>query len=238
MANFPTSLDTTSTLPNPTGTSTQASPDHAALHTTSNVAVIALETKLGTGSSTPSSTNLLVSTGTGTSAWSKLAPTGTIVGTSDSQVLTNKTLTSPTINGGTLDNVTVTVDSIAGHTTSNTGTIYGGISVTAGNVSLSGTLAVTGATTLSAATTVSSTLSTTGQLSLQTATAPPAAGATTSGIKVSSTSNFGIFWGSGAPTFSAAQGALYMRTDGSSTSTRLYINTTGSTTWTNVTTAA
>lgn len=44
--------------------------------------------------------------------------------------------------------------------------------------------------------------------------------------------------GTGAPTFTAAQGSLYTRIDGSSTSTRLYVNTTGSTTWTNVTTAA
>src|ERR1035437_7579266 len=143
---FPTSLDTSSTLPNPTGTSTQASPDHAALHTNSNVAIIAIETKLGTGASTPSSTNLLVSTGTGTSAWSKLAPVGSIIGRTDTQTLTSKTLTSPTINGGTLDNATVTVDSVAGHTTSNTGTIYG-IGVTAGAISsalsLTSTLAVT-----------------------------------------------------------------------------------------------
>jgi hypothetical protein len=55
---------------------------------------------------------------------------------------------------------------------------------------------------------------------------------------VSSTANFGIFWGVGAPTFTAAQGSLYLNTTGSSTSTRLYLNTTGSTTWTNVTTAA
>ena len=48
----------------------------------------------------------------------------------------------------------------------------------------------------------------------------------------------GIFVGSGAPTIAAVQGSLYLRTDGSSTSTRLYVNTTGSTTWTNVTTAA
>lgn len=47
-----------------------------------------------------------------------------------------------------------------------------------------------------------------------------------------------IYMGSGAPTVSAPQGSIYMRTDGSSTSTRLYINTNGSTTWTNVTTAA
>ena len=47
-----------------------------------------------------------------------------------------------------------------------------------------------------------------------------------------------VFSGAGAPAFTAPQGSLYLRTDGSSTSTRAYINTTGSTTWTNVTTAA
>ena len=47
-----------------------------------------------------------------------------------------------------------------------------------------------------------------------------------------------ILVGSGAPAASAAKGSLYVRTDGSSTSTRLYVNTNGSTTWTNVTTAA
>lgn len=50
--------------------------------------------------------------------------------------------------------------------------------------------------------------------------------------------NITISSGSGAPTFSASKGSLYLRTDGSSTSTRAYINTDGSTTWTNVTTAA
>ena len=47
-----------------------------------------------------------------------------------------------------------------------------------------------------------------------------------------------IFAGAGAPTFSATKGSLYLRTDGSSTSTRAYINTDGATTWTSVTTAA
>jgi len=60
----------------------------------------------------------------------------------------------------------------------------------------------------------------------------------TPAVTFSTTANLGIFWGSGAPSFTAAQGALYIRTDGSSTSTRVYVNTTGSTTWTNVTTAA
>ena len=50
----------------------------------------------------------------------------------------------------------------------------------------------------------------------------------------------GIGWsaGTGAPTFAAAKGSIYIRTDGSSTSTRMYINTDGGTTWTNFTTAA
>jgi len=48
----------------------------------------------------------------------------------------------------------------------------------------------------------------------------------------------GFFAGSGAPTFTAKQGSIYMRTDGSSSSTRMYINTDGATTWTAITTAA
>ena len=46
--------------------------------------------------------------------------------------------------------------------------------------------------------------------------------------------------GSGSPdtVVTAAKGSLYMRTDGSSTSTRAYINTDGATAWTNITTAS
>jgi len=69
-------------------------------------------------------------------------------------------------------------------------------------------------------------------------TAVPAGGTAGTGVKMSSTSNLGIFFGSGVPTLSAAQGSIYIRTDGSSISTRMYINTNGSTTWTNVVTAA
>lgn len=58
------------------------------------------------------------------------------------------------------------------------------------------------------------------------------------GIQIGGVSIASIYIGSGAPTVSAAQGSVYFRTDGSSTSTRMYINTNGSTTWTNVTTAA
>lgn len=44
--------------------------------------------------------------------------------------------------------------------------------------------------------------------------------------------------GTGAPTFTAPKGTIYTNITGSSTSTRLYVNTDGATTWTNVTTAA
>ncbi len=48
-----------------------------------------------------------------------------------------------------------------------------------------------------------------------------------------------ILTGTGAPTaVTAPKGSLYLRTDGSSTSTRAYINTDGGTTWTAITTAA
>lgn len=66
----------------------------------------------------------------------------------------------------------------------------------------------------------------------------PAGGTAGAGVLVSSTSNFGMFFGSGAPTLSAAKGSLYLRSDGSGTGDRAYINTDGSTTWTALTTAA
>lgn len=69
-------------------------------------------------------------------------------------------------------------------------------------------------------------------------TATPANGSTSARLLFGTTAGFGIYYGSGAPTVSAAQGSIYLRSDGSSTSTRLYVNTNGSTTWTNVTTAA
>jgi|GEM_PF-2902753 len=62
-------------------------------------------------------------------------------------------------------------------------------------------------------------------------TAPPAGGAATTGLMLSSTSGLGIYFGSGVPTVSAAQGSIYLRTDGTQNN-RLYINTNGTTGWT------
>jgi hypothetical protein len=74
-------------------------------------------------------------------------------------------------------------------------------------------------------------------LTVQSATSIPAGGTAGAGILVSSTANFGVFFGSSTPTLAAAKGSLYLRSDGSSTSTRAYINTDGGTTWTAITTA-
>ena len=65
-----------------------------------------------------------------------------------------------------------------------------------------------------------------------------AGGATTMGFVMSSTANFGVFGGSGAPSLSAAKGSLYLRSDGSGINDRAYINTNGTTTWTALVTVA
>jgi hypothetical protein len=67
------------------------------------------------------------------------------------------------------------------------------------------------------------------------ATATPAGGAV--GFYMGSDS-IGIYFGSGAPTATAAKGSIYLRSDGSTTNNRMYVNTDGGTTWTAVTTAA
>jgi hypothetical protein len=78
----------------------------------------------------------------------------------------------------------------------------------------------------------------TGAVGIGNSLALQAGGTAQARLNVSSTANFGIYWGSGAPTVSAGQGSIYIRSDGSSTSTRMYINTNGSTAWTAVTTVA
>ena len=98
--------------------------------------------------------------------------------------------------------------------------------------------ATTGAVTVDATfgpNTVVDTLTATGNITADSTQAVVAGGA--AAFLATTTANLGIFVGSGAPTVSAAQGSLYIRTDGSSTSTRLYVNTNGTTGWTNVTTA-
>lgn len=80
------------------------------------------------------------------------------------------------------------------------------------------------------------TVTVTGNVTADSGTAPVAGGAAS--FLATSTAGLGIYFGSGAPTVSAAQGSLYLRTDGSSTSTRAYVNSDGATTWVAITTAS
>lgn len=118
------------------------------------------------------------------------------------------------------------------------------IDPTTGLVTMAGNLTVSGTGTHTFGTTNTVTM-TAGVISavgvgctIASGTAIPAGGTAGTGYKFSSTSNFGVFFGSGAPTLSAARGSLYLRSDGSGTTDRVYINTNGSTTWTAVTTVA
>ncbi len=79
-------------------------------------------------------------------------------------------------------------------------------------------------------------LTSTGVLSSTTGVAAVAGGAAV--INTGNASGPNIYTGSGAPTVSAPKGSLYLRTDGSTTNDRAYINTNGTTTWTALTTAA
>jgi hypothetical protein len=111
----------------------------------------------------------------------------------------------------------------------------GGVAATS---TTTGTLRITGGAGISGAVWVGTTLNVAGVATVASGTATPAAGSTAARLLFGTTAGFGIYYGSGAPTVSAGQGSLYLRSDGSSTSTRLYVNTTGSTTWTNFTSAA
>jgi hypothetical protein len=76
-----------------------------------------------------------------------------------------------------------------------------------------------------------------GVATLSASTATPAGGSTSARLLFGTTAGFGIYYGSGAPSVSAAQGSLYLRSDGAGTATRLYVNTDGATAWTNFTSA-
>jgi hypothetical protein len=92
--------------------------------------------------------------------------------------------------------------------------------------------ATTGAVTTTAS--FGSSVSTPGNVTADSGTAPVAGGA--SAFLATSTANFGVFVGSGAPTVTAAQGSLYLRTDGTTTNDRIYVR--GSAAWIAITTAS
>ena len=91
MANFPTSLDDSTSIP-VESSSTPLSTNHVTSHTAVRAAIIALETIVGVTAS--------VVTSTFTYILSEITGGDKAVGKTATQTLTNKTLTSPTINVG------------------------------------------------------------------------------------------------------------------------------------------
>lgn len=112
-----------------------------------------------------------------------------------------------------------------------TGGTIAGVTLTGG--AYNGTVGATTPSTV-AATTVTAT----GAIKANSGTAPGAGSALSVGLTTSSTANLGIFFGTGAPSFAAGKGSLYSATDATTTTTRLYVNTDGSTTWSAFTSAA
>lgn len=104
-----------------------------------------------------------------------------------------------------------------------------------GTVTIGGTS--TGNIVLTRATTGAS-LSVTGAVTAFSGTAVAAGGTAGVGLMFSSTANFGLFAGTGAPTLSAGKGSIYVNTTAAATNTRMYINTDGGTTWTHFTSNA
>jgi hypothetical protein len=76
----------------------------------------------------------------------------------------------------------------------------------------------------------------TGVWTMASATATPAAGSTAARLLFGTTAGFGIYYGSGAPTVVAAQGSLYLRSDGTGADERAYIATDGAGAWTPIVT--
>lgn len=93
--------------------------------------------------------------------------------------------------------------------------------------------AVTTTSTIGPAMSVTS-VTASGNLTADSGTAPASGGM--SAIQISSTANFGIFVGSGIPTVTAAQGSLYLRTDGTGVADRLYVR--GAAGWIAISTAS
>lgn len=141
MANFPTS---TPSFAGFTSSHTLAADNHAAQHNLEQGEIVALATKIGTGSSTPTSGTVLRGTGAGTSSWAQVAlttdvtgvlpqangGTGTTLSTGTGKVVydTSPTISAPTFTGGgswagspSLTTPTLTTPTIADFTSSQHG---------------------------------------------------------------------------------------------------------------------
>lgn len=105
MSDFPTIVTTNG---DPTNANTLANAPHAEQHQSHNAEIKAVQTKVGTGASTPTANTLMFGTGTGTSAWTAVTSTqlrATIsdeTGTGSAVFATSPTITTPAISNPTV----------------------------------------------------------------------------------------------------------------------------------------
>lgn len=104
MASFPTSVISPV---DPLNTDKLNNPSHSAQHQSHNAEIVAIESKVGTGSSTPSTDTFLIGNGSGTSAWSSLtsaqlrARISDETGTGVAVFATTPTLVTPVLGAAT-----------------------------------------------------------------------------------------------------------------------------------------
>jgi hypothetical protein len=107
------------------------------------------------------------------------------------------------------------------------------VNATTGAVATSATFGTSTSVTSLAATNITATATVTARSGVALT-----AGGAPGFIATTAANNMGIYFGSGVPTVSAAKGSLYLRSDGTTTNDRAYINTDGATAWTALTTVA
>ena len=144
--NYPTSLDTSTEQPSPLAATEMddAGFEHDVVHTNHSGAIIALETKVGTGSSTASAGTVFAGSGAGVSGWTSTptlsSVTADLVGNADTATLASAATalaTARSINGVSFDGTgDITVAAAAGTLTG--ATLASG--VTASSLTSVGTL--------------------------------------------------------------------------------------------------
>lgn len=104
MASFPASIVSPT---DPQSTDKFNNPSHSSQHQSHNAEIVAIESKVGTGSSTPSTDTFLIGNGSGTSAWSSLtsaqlrARISDETGTGVAVFATTPTLVTPVLGAAT-----------------------------------------------------------------------------------------------------------------------------------------
>lgn len=179
-------------------------------------------THSGTGSIPASAARRLMGSGTETTQFLTARTLGVQNQTAAASVVANQQIGAI----GFFNAGSVAIAGVTAHYTSNADGSASYLSFKSGNVADQAILDATG------------NYSGKGSATFLNATAVPAGGTAGAGVKFSSTTNLGMFFGSGSPTLSAAKGAIYLRTDGSTTNDRMYINTNGGTSWAAVITAS